>query len=104
VAAIALAVRWAQLRFGEAGISVMLALTGFADVDAAVMALSTLPKGSIGPDEAGFALAAPVLLNTLVKGGLTIGACPDRRGVRAALPLFAAVVAACVPMIAIYGR
>jgi uncharacterized membrane protein (DUF4010 family) len=104
VAVIALAVRWAQLRFGEAGIAVMLALTGFADVDAAVMALSTLPKGSIGADQAGLALAAPVLLNTLLKGGLTIGACPDRRGVRAALPLFAVVVAASVPIAVIYWR
>jgi uncharacterized membrane protein (DUF4010 family) len=102
VAMIAVAVRWGQLRFGDAGVSVMLALTGFADVDAAVMALSTLPSGSISAEEAGLALAAPVLLNTLLKGGLAIGGCPDRRGVRAALPLFAAVVAALVPILLIY--
>jgi len=104
VAAISLAVRWAEHGFGDGGIAVMLALTGFADVDAAVMALSTLPRGSIGAEDAGLALAAPVLLNTLFKGSLTIGGCPDWRGVRAALPLLAAVMAACVPIAIIYGR
>lgn len=96
VAIIALGVRWAELKFGNAGTTVMLALTGFADVDAAVMALSTLPEGSISTPEAGMALALPVLINTLVKGGLTIGACPDRRGWAAALPLFLAVGVALV--------
>lgn len=105
VAIIAVAVRWAEFRFGNAGIAAMLALTGFADVDAAVMALSTLPLGSIGGNEAGLALAAPVLLNTALKGALTIGACPDRRGVVAALPLFAAVAGACVPIAAnLFGQ
>ncbi|MGE0776474.1 MAG: MgtC/SapB family protein [Sphingomonadaceae bacterium] len=99
VAIIALAVRWAELHFGDAGIAIMLALTGFADVDAAVMALSTLPQGSIGAREAGMALAAPVLLNTALKGGLTIGACPDRRGITAALPLFIAVIAALISVV-----
>jgi uncharacterized membrane protein (DUF4010 family) len=99
VAVIALAVRWAERRFGDTGITVMLALTGFADVDAAVMALSTLPPGAIGAEEAGLALAGPVLLNTLLKAGLAIGGCPDARGVRAALPLFAAVIAACIPIL-----
>jgi hypothetical protein len=58
------------------------------------MALSTLPTGSIAPAEAGLAIALPVLFNTLLKGGLTIGICPDGRGFRAALPLVAAVMAA----------
>ena len=91
---ISFAVRWAQVRYGDSGITAMLALAGLADVDAAVMALSTLPIGSIGPGEAGLALALPVLFNTLLKGGLTIGICPDQRGFRAALPLVAAVMAA----------
>lgn len=98
VALISLAVRWAQLHYGNAGLSVLLALTGFADVDAAVMALSTLPRGSISPADAGLALAAPILLNTALKGVLTIITCPGREGVRAALPLFAAVGAACIPI------
>ena len=91
---ISFAVRWAQIRYGDSGITAMLALAGLADVDAAVMALSTLPIGSIAPGEAGLALALPVLFNTLLKGGLTIGICPDQRGFRAALPLVAAVIAA----------
>lgn len=102
VALIALAVRWAQLRFGDAGITAMLALAGFADVDAAVMALSTLPAGSIGAQQAGLALAAPVLLNTALKGGIAIAGCPDTRGLRSALPLFGAVAAACVSIAAAY--
>lgn len=102
VALIALAVRWGQIWFGDAGIAAMLALAGFADVDAAVMALSTLPRGSIGSDQAGLALAAPVLLNTALKGGIAIAGCADTRGVRAALPLFAAVAAACVSLAILY--
>jgi uncharacterized membrane protein (DUF4010 family) len=94
VAVISLAVRWAQIRYGDSGTTAMLALAGLADVDAAVMALSTLPTGSIAPAEAGLAIALPVLFNTLLKGGLTIGICPDGRGFRAALPLVAAVMAA----------
>ncbi len=90
VAIIAVAVRWGQLRFGDAGVAAMLALAGFADVDAAVLALSTLPAGAIDAADAGLALAAPVLLNTALKGGMTLVACPDGKGLRAALPLFLA--------------
>ncbi len=99
VALLALAVRWALDVWGDAGLTILLALTGFADVDAAVISLSTLPAGSLAPESAGLALAAPILLNTLLKGGLAIIACPDARGVRAALPLFFAVSAGLVPII-----
>ena len=84
VAALALAVRWAQLWFGNTGITVVLALTGLADVDAAVLSLSTLPPHSIGAAEAGLALAAPVLLNTLLKGAITIVTAPGWGGLKAA--------------------
>lgn len=99
VALLSLGIRWAELQFGDAGIALLLAITGFADVDAAVMALSTLPAGRISAADAGIALAAPVLLNTVLKAGLAIFACPDRRGIAAALPLLLAVIAAVVPIV-----
>ena len=99
VAVIAIAVRWAQIHYGNAGITVLLALTGLADVDAAVLSLSTLPHGSISAADAGLALAAPVLLNTLLKAGLAIAACPGWRGVRVAMPLIASVAAACLTLL-----
>ena len=102
VAALALAVRWAQLRFGNTGITVVLALTGLADVDAAVLSLSTLPAGSVGSHEAGLALAAPVLLNTLLKGAIAMATAPGRGGLKAAAPLFASVAAACATIVWFY--
>lgn len=96
VAVLALGVRWMLEHVGKLGIFIMLSLTGFADVDAAVMALSTLPRGTISADDAALALAAPVLLNTFLKGGIAIAACPDRRGVMAATPLFLASAASLV--------
>lgn len=96
VALVSLAVRWAQLHYGNAGVTFLLALTGFADVDAAVLTLSTLPSGTIEPADAGMALTVPILLNTLFKGVLAIVACPGKGGVRAAIPLFSAVGAAAI--------
>lgn len=99
VALLALGVRWAQIHYGDAGLTLLLALTGLADVDAAVLSLSTLPPGSLAPHAAGLALVAPILLNTAFKGVLAIVACPGRRGVRAALPLFAAVAASLLSIV-----
>ena len=99
VALLSLGVRWAQIQYGDVGIAALLALTGLADVDAAVMALATLPVGAISAQDAGLALAAPVLLNTAFKGVIVIVICPDRRGLRAATPLFVAVVVALVPIL-----
>jgi uncharacterized membrane protein (DUF4010 family) len=101
VAALAVASRWAELRFGDAGIAILLSLTGLADVDAAVITLAGLPAGTLDGRMAGLVLASPVLLNTLFKAALTLGIAPGRTGWRAALPLLASVFAAGVALAAL---
>jgi uncharacterized membrane protein (DUF4010 family) len=93
VAVLAVAGRWAQQRFGDAGIGVVLGLTGLADVDAAVITFAGLPPGSLDARTAGLILALPVMLNTLFKAALTVAFAPDRLGLRAAAPLVASVAA-----------
>ena len=93
VAALAVASRWALQQFGDAGIAVLLGLTGLADVDAAVITLAGLPKGSLDARTAALVLSCPILLNTLFKAALAAGFAPGRLGLRAALPLLASVAA-----------
>ena len=87
VAVMALATRWAAVRFGDAGIAVLIAITGSLDVDAAIVTVGGLPQGSIDPWLAGLMLAIPVLLNTIFKAALTVGAAGWSNGKVAALPL-----------------
>lgn len=94
VAVLAVASRWAAQRFGDAGIAVLLSLTGLADVDAAVITLAGLPTEMLDGRTAGLVLASPVLINTVFKGVLALGIAPGRIGWRAAMPLFASVLAA----------
>lgn len=93
VAVFTLGVRWAETQFGGAGIAVLLSITGLADVDAAVIAMSGLPKATLSARDAGLILAAPVLVNTGFKGILALAIAQGRRGWRAAFPLFASVIA-----------
>jgi len=92
VAAMALAARWAALRFGGAGVAVTLAITGTFDVDAAVVTMGGLPHGTLTPRLAGLVLAGPVLLNTLFKAGIVV-VNGGRRGLVPALPLLAGALA-----------
>jgi uncharacterized membrane protein (DUF4010 family) len=92
VALVQLVVRWMQIRFGDSGVAVTLALAGALDVDAAIVALRGLPAGSIAPVLAGAILALPVLLNTLFKAGVTV-ALAGRAGWPGAWPLLAAAAA-----------
>jgi uncharacterized membrane protein (DUF4010 family) len=96
VAAMSLATRWAFLRYGEMGIAGVIGLTGLADIDAAVLALSAMPPHILPARTAGMVLAGPVILNTLLKAGLAGVLAPTRAGLRAAglLALCAAAPAA----------
>lgn len=98
VALVQLVVHWMQLRFGDRGVAITLALAGAMDVDAAIVALRALPRGSIAPDLAGAILALPVLLNTLLKLGVVLVSA-GRPGGRAGLSLALAALA----MLAGYG-
>lgn len=87
VMVISLAGRWALRAFGDAGLATVLGISGMVDVDAAIIAMSRLPEGSLTVRTAGLILAAPVLANTLVKAGLAIAIVRGGAGVRAAAPL-----------------
>lgn len=100
VAVLAVVSRWAAQRFGDAGIAVVLSITGLADVDAAVITLAGLPAGTLDGRTAGLVLASPVLINTAFKGVLAFTIAPGRIGWRAAMPLFASVLAACAALAA----
>lgn len=87
VMVISLAGRWAMQAFGHAGLATVLAISGMVDVDAAIIAMSRLPAGSLSPKIAGLILAAPILANTLVKAGLAYAIARGSAGMRAAAPL-----------------
>jgi uncharacterized membrane protein (DUF4010 family) len=92
VALVQLVVQWMQARFGGSGVAITLALAGAMDVDAAIVALRGLPRGSITPGLAGTILALPVLLNTLLKLGVVL-VTAGRAGWRAGLSLALAALA-----------
>ena len=92
VALVQLVVQWMQVRFGGSGVAITLALAGAMDVDAAIVALRGLPRGSITPGLAGTILALPVLLNTLLKLGVVL-VTAGRAGWRAGLSLALAALA-----------
>jgi uncharacterized membrane protein (DUF4010 family) len=94
VALLAVASRAAIAHFGDAGVGALLLLTGFADVDAAVITLAGLPPGALEPHRAGILLALPVAANMVLKAGLALAIAPNTRGLRAATPLLLSVAAA----------
>lgn len=83
--------RWVLTLFGDAGLATVLALSGMVDVDSAVLTVSGLPRGSLSPMTAGLVFAAPMLMNTLVKAGLTVESGGGRAGWAAAAPLILSV-------------
>jgi uncharacterized membrane protein (DUF4010 family) len=93
VAVMALAVRWAEVRFGDAGTSALLVLSGSFDVDAAIVTLGGLPPGTLAPWTGGLVLAGPILVNTLFKAGIVVANGGWRDGRAAALPLLASAIA-----------
>lgn len=92
VAVISVVGRWAMDRFGDQGLTVVLAISGFLDVDSAIITAANLAPGSLAPVTAGVALAAPVAANTLVKAGIVAGIARGP-GLRAAVPLLLSIAA-----------
>jgi uncharacterized membrane protein (DUF4010 family) len=72
VAGAALLVRWAQSQAGETAGAWSLFLAGSFDVDAAIVALSSLPANSIGRELAALALGGTVAVNMAFKVGVVI--------------------------------
>lgn len=72
VAAAAVAGAWAQGRFGQEGIAVLLLIIGTMDVDVAIVTAGGLPPSAIAELFAATALAGTILANMAVKLGITL--------------------------------
>jgi uncharacterized membrane protein (DUF4010 family) len=70
VAAMSLAARWAEAKFGSSGIAYLVLIMGSLDVDAAIITLGALPTDTILSNLAGFLLAMTVLANMIFKAGV----------------------------------
>jgi hypothetical protein len=90
--AASLLVRWAQVRFGEAGGAWSLFIAGSFDVDAAIVTLGGLPRGSVGPAIASLALGGTVAVNMAFKIAIVLANARLRAGGRAAIALLASLV------------
>jgi uncharacterized membrane protein (DUF4010 family) len=91
VAVAAVAARWAQGRFGESGIAVLLLIIGTMDVDVAIVTLGGLPVAAIAPLPAAMAICGTVIANMAVKIGITL-VYARRKGWAAAAALTASVL------------
>jgi uncharacterized membrane protein (DUF4010 family) len=99
VAVMALFTRWAEARYGDAGVATLLMLTGSFDVDAAIVTLGGLPAGTLDAWVAGLVLAVPALVNTLFKAAIVVGATRSRLGLKAASPLLAAALVVAIALV-----
>lgn len=88
----AVAARWAEARFGQEGIAVLLLIMGSLDVDAAIITAGNLPAEAITADLAALALGGTILANMSVKLGITL-AYARKKGAGAALALAASMAA-----------
>jgi uncharacterized membrane protein (DUF4010 family) len=88
-----LVARWVLARFGDAGLAVVLAISGSIDVDSAIITMGGLPAGTLTPRIAGLVLLAPVVINSLFKAGVAVGITGWARGWQGALPLVLSALA-----------
>ncbi|MFL6769402.1 MAG: MgtC/SapB family protein [Sphingomicrobium sp.] len=92
VAVAAVIARWAEGRFGQEGIAVLLLIMGSMDVDAAIVTAGGLPSTAITAELAALALGGTILANMAVKLGVTL-AYARSKGISAAFALGASMVA-----------
>ena len=97
VAAAAVAARWAEGRFGEQGIALLLLIMGSMDVDAAIVTAGGLPDAAISAELAALAIGGTILANMAVKLGVTL-AYAGSKGTAAALALAASMVALAITL------
>ena len=90
VAVAAIAAVWAQGRFGESGIAVLLLIVGSMDVDVAIVTLGTLAPDAISPLLAAMAISGTAIANMMVKIGITL-IYARRKGLSAAIALSSSV-------------
>lgn len=87
------AARWMMAMVGERGLALVIALSGLADVDSAIIAVGSLPHGLLKGQLATIVIVAPVLANTLFKGATALAIAGWRKGWKLALPLVLSVAA-----------
>jgi uncharacterized membrane protein (DUF4010 family) len=90
VAIAALAAKWAEGRFGQSGIAVLLLIVGSMDVDVAIITLGGLSVAAIAPLPAAMAISGTVIANMAVKNGITL-VYARRKGATAAVAMAASV-------------
>jgi len=95
IALAAVAARWAEGRFGEQGIALLVLIMGSMDVDAAIVTVGGLRHEAISAQLAAIALAGTILANMAVKLGITL-AYARSKGRSAALALGASMAALAV--------
>jgi len=91
VAAMAVAVTWAEGRFGQQGIALLLLISGSANVDVAIVTAGGMPPQAIGAELAAIALAGTIVANMGVKIGVTL-VYARAKGRSAAIALIASTV------------
>ena len=92
VAAAAVAAAWAEGRFGQSGIAVLLLIVGSMSVDTAIITLGGLSPDAISPLLAAIAIAGTIIGNMAVKIGIAL-VYARGKGVSSALAMTASVVA-----------
>ena len=92
VAVAAVAAAWAQGRFGQSGIAVLLLIVGSMDVDVAIVTLGTLSPEAISPLLAAMAISGTAISNMAVKIGITL-VYARSKGISAAIAMGASVAA-----------
>ncbi len=103
VAVATVGARWAEGRFGDEGIAILILIMGSLHVDAAIVTLGGLDPAAISPALAALALGGTVLANMAVKLGITI-AYARGRGTGAALALGASMAALAVSLVVAWMR
>lgn len=91
VAIAAIAAKWAEGRFGQSGIAVLLLIIGSMDVDVAIITLGALAPEAISPLLAAMAISGTAIINMAVKIAITL-VYAGRRGISAAVAMASSVV------------
>ena len=91
VAVAAVAATWAEGRFGQNGIAVLLLIVGSMSVDTAIITLGGLPADAISPLLAAIAIAGTIIANMAVKIGIAL-VYARGKGMSAALAMTASVL------------
>ncbi len=91
--ALTLAARWVLERYGDAGLATVLAISGTADVDSAIITMGNLPPGTLTARVAALVLGLPVTLNTLFKTATLVSIAGWRKAWPGATAMLASLVA-----------